>query len=113
MGMEHPKEDYARACTLGYILIFAFYGATAAIGYYYFGESLTNSFTERLRSPSLLLPAIIAILVKIQIAVPPNLAPPVLVIEGMVGVNSELGRFAVRCAMICMSVLVAVFCSGA
>jgi len=112
-SMQHPKEDYAKACASAYTTVFAFYGATAAIGYYFFGDSLTNSFTESLKLQNLLIPAIAAILVKIQVAVPPNLAPPLFVIETFLGLGSEVAKFMSRCVIVGMSIVVAVFCQGA
>merc|ERR1711988_1980042 len=106
--MRHPKEKYAKACARAYTAVFAFYGSTAAVGYYFFGDSLTNSFTESLKSQRLLLPAIVAILIKIQVAVPPNLAPPLFVIETALGLKSEVAKLASRCVIIALSIVVAV-----
>merc|ERR1712110_1042248 len=50
-SMRHPQETYGSACTAAYSAIIVFYCVAAAIGYYFFGDSLTNSFTECLRTP--------------------------------------------------------------
>merc|ERR1719433_1841962 len=112
-SMRHPKEDYAVATVSAYAAICAFYSVAAAAGYFFYGDLLTSSFTGSLSSKRLQYLAVGAILVKIQAAVPPALAAPVLVIENMLGLYGQAARVACRVFIVVLSVAVAQFCSGA
>lgn len=110
-SMQRPKEQYAKACYAAYGGVCLFYVVSAVAGYYFFGDSLTDQFTAALSNKTLQLLAIAAILVKIQAAVPPALLAPVLVIENIIGLKSDLQRFVGRCIITILSIAVGVFCS--
>lgn len=110
-SMRRPKEQYAKVCYISYGGICLFYVVSAAAGYFFFGDSLTDQFTAALSNKTLQLLAISAILVKIQAAVPPALLAPVLVIENVIGLKSDLQRLVGRCIITVLSIAVAVFCS--
>lgn len=111
-SMRHPKESYTGACVAAYIIVGSFYFVAAAVGYYYFGDELTASFTRALTSKSLQWLSVTSILVKIQMAVPPALAAPILCIEQMIGLHSWLAKSACRVVTIIFSILVALFWSN-
>lgn len=112
-SMRHPKQDYAVATVSAYTVICAFYSVAAAAGYFFYGDLLTSSFTGSLSSKHLQYLAVGAILVKIQAAVPPALAAPVLVIENMLGFDGRAARAACRIFIVLLSMAMAMTCSGA
>lgn len=110
-SMRHPREEYSGACVRAYSFICFFYCAAAATGYYYFGTLLTNPFTAVFQNPTHQLLAIVTILVKVQIAVPPSLLPPAIVIETLLELKRPVSKFISRCVIVVLSVFFALACS--